>query len=221
MRMRKKKNQAERLSALPNLLRFSTDELRYDVPVEGQTLSYEKLFGNKNPVHLEIGSGKGTFAVTLAKKHPEWNILAVEKTDKVILTACEAALAAGVSNLLFVNLPAEYLPRYLPKESVERIYLNFSCPYPKHTYRNHRLTNPRFLALYEKFLKSGGEVWQKTDNQGFFEYSLEQFSACGWTMRHISLDLHRSDFADNIVTEYEAKFVAEGKPIYRLEAKKP
>ena len=221
MRMRKKKNQAERLDALPNLLRFSTDELRFDVPVEGLKLSFEELFGNRNPVHLEIGSGKGQFAVTLAKEHPEWNILAVEKTDKVILPACEAALAAGAENLLFLNLPAEYLPRYLPTESVERLYLNFSCPYPKHTYANHRLTNPRFLQMYATFLKEGGEIWQKTDNQAFFEYSLESFSACGWKMQHISLDLHHSDFQGNIVTEYEQKFVSEGKPIYRLEAVRP
>lgn len=221
MRMRKKKNQAERLSALPNLLRFSTDQLRYDVPVEGLTLSYRELFHNDNPVHLEIGAGKGQFAISLAKQHPEWNVLAVEKTDKVVLPACEAALAAGVTNLIFINLSAEYLPRYLPEGSVDRLYLNFSCPYPKHTYANHRLTNPRFLQMYRRFLKPEGELWQKTDNMHFFEYSLEQLSTCGWTLKNISLDLHNSGFEGNIVTEYEAKFSSQGLPIYRLEAVRP
>lgn len=218
MRMRKKKNQAERLSVLPNLLRFSTDQLRYDVPVEGLTLSFADLFHNDNPVHLEIGSGKGQFAITLAKQHPEWNVLAVEKTDKVVLPACEAALAAEATNLIFINLSAEYLPRYLPESSVDRLYLNFSCPYPKHTYANHRLTNPRFLQMYCSFLKPGGELWQKTDNMHFFEYSLEQLSAGGWKMKNISLDLHNSDFEGNIVTEYETRFASQGLPIYRLEA---
>lgn len=221
MRMRKKKNQEERLSALPNLLRFSTDELRYDVPVEGQTLSFDELFHNSNPVHLEIGSGKGRFAVELATRHPEWNVLAVEKTDKVILPACEAAMKAGVTNLVFINLPAEYLPRYLPKESIDRLYLNFSCPYPKHTYANHRLTNPRFLSLYKQFLKPGAELWQKTDNMHFFEYSIEALSSSGWTLHDVSLDLHHADFPENIVTEYEEKFASAGLPIYRLTATRP
>ncbi len=221
MRMRKKKNQAERLASLPNLLRFTTDELRFDASVEGLTLSLSQLFHNGNPVHLEIGSGKGQFAVTLAKTHPDINVLAVEKTDKVILPACEAALAEGVTNLLFVNLPAEYLPRYLPENSIDRLYLNFSCPYPKHTYAGHRLTNPRFLQMYRRFLKPDGELWQKTDNRGLFEYSIEQLSLEGWRLKNISLDLHHSDFEGNIVTEYEEKFSSQGLPIYRLEAVKP
>lgn len=218
MRMRKKKNQEERLSSLPNLLRFTTDNLRFDGLTEKEYLDFESLFHNSNPVHLEIGAGKGQFAIKHAKRNPEINVLAVEKIDKVILPACEAALKEGLTNLVFVNINAEYLPRYIPENSIERLYLNFSCPYPKHTYANRRLTNPFFLSIYRGFLKKNAEIHQKTDNMHFFEYSLEQLSSDGWKIKNVSLDLHNSSFEGNIVTEYEEKFVSQGKPIYRLEA---
>lgn len=219
MRIRKKKNHEERLSAMDNLIRFKTEELRFDADVEKQYLDFEEIFGNSNPVHLEIGAGRGQFAIELALSHPEINVLAVEKIDKVILPACEAAAEKGIKNLVFANINAEYLPRYIKEKSIERLYLNFSCPYPKHTYANRRLTNPFFLNIYRDLLKDDAEIHQKTDNMGFFEYSLEQFSCNGWKLKNISLDLHNSDFKENIVTEYEAKFVSQGKPIYRLEAK--
>lgn len=219
--MRKKKNQAERLAALPNLMRFSTDCLRYDVIPGGESLDFGSVFGNRNPVWMEIGCGKGKFAVETAKRNPEVNIFAVEKTDKAVLSACESALRENAANLIFANINAEYLPRYIPAESVERLYLNFSCPYPKHGYENKRLTNPFFLKIYADFLKPGGRLCQKTDNMHFFEYSLEQLSACGWKIENVSLDLHNSGFEGNITTEYEEKFLAQGMPIYRLEAVRP
>lgn len=219
MRIRKKKNHEERLSAMSNLIRFETDNLRFDENGKKDYLDFEKLFGNGNPVHLEIGAGRGQFAIELASRHPEINVLAVEKIDKVVLPACEAAAEKGIKNLIFANINAEYLPRYIKEKSIERLYLNFSCPYPKHTYANRRLTNPFFLNIYKNLLKENAEVHQKTDNMHFFEYSIEQLSNEGWKLKNISLDLHSSDFEDNIVTEYEAKFVSQGKPIYRLEAK--
>ncbi|MBO5410241.1 MAG: hypothetical protein J6A60_03165, partial [Clostridia bacterium] len=100
----------------------------------------------------------------------------------------------------------------------ERIYLNFSCPYPKNRYANHRLTNPRFLKSYDIILKNGGEIHQKTDNTGFFEYSIEQLSGYGFALKNVSLDLHSSSFEGNIETEYEHRFASQGLPIYRLEA---
>ena len=204
---------------MDNLIRFKTEELRFNADVEKQYLDFEEIFGNSNPVHLEIGAGRGQFAIELALSYPEINVLAVEKIDKVILPACEAAAEKGIKNLVFANINAEYLPRYIKEKSIERLYLNFSCPYPKHTYANRRLTNPFFLNIYRDLLKDDAEIHQKTDNMGFFEYSIEQFSCNGWKLKNISLDLHNSDFKENIVTEYEAKFVSQGKPIYRLEAK--
>ena len=106
----------------------------------------------------------------------------------------------------------------MPRNSIDRIYLNFSCPYPKYTYAAHRLTNRRFLDSYREYLKPAGEIHQKTDNMHFFEYSLEQYSLAGYGIKNISLDLHGSDFQGNIVTEYEKKFSDIGMPIYRAEA---
>ena len=218
MRMRKKKNQEERLSALTNRLTFTTDELRFDAEVEKQYIDFAALFHNDNPVYMEIGAGKGQFAIELARRNPDINVLAVEKTDKVLLIACENAMKADLKNLVFLNINAEYLPRYISPNSISRLYLNFSCPFPKHTYANKRLTNPFFLNIYKGFLKENAEIHQKTDNMHFFEYSIEQFSNNGFALKNISLDLHNSDFTDNIETEYEQKFVARGLPIYRLEA---
>ena len=167
---------------------------------------------------VEIGAGKGQFAIELAKRNPGINVVAVEKTDKVVLIACENAMKAGLKNLIFLNINAEYLPRYISPDSISRLYLNFSCPYPKHTYANKRLTNPFFLNIYKDFLKDNAEIHQKTDNMHFFEYSIEQFSQSGFSLKNISLDLHNSGFDGNIETEYEQKFVAQGLPIYKLEA---
>ena len=113
---------------------------------------------------------------------------------------------------------SEYLLYYLGEHSISRIFLNFSCPYPKYTYRNRRLTYFRYLDIYKKLLIKGGEIRLKTDNRGFFEFSLQSLSENGFILKNITLDLHAGDLTDNIETEYEKMFVAEGKPIYKLEA---
>ncbi|MCQ2399427.1 MAG: tRNA (guanosine(46)-N7)-methyltransferase TrmB, partial [Clostridia bacterium] len=114
---------------------------------------------------------------------------------------------------------AENLNFLLPENKIEKIYLNFSCPYPKKTYHNRRLTNPRFLNLYRSLLTDGGYIIQKTDNRPFFDYSVESFSSSGYEIDEITYDLYSSEYInDNIATEYEKKFVAEGKPICRLKA---
>ena len=113
---------------------------------------------------------------------------------------------------------AEYLPKYIPDDSIERIYLNFSCPFPKKKYAHHRLTDGRFLNIYRQMMKKGAEIHQKTDNTILFEYSVEQFSQNGFAMKNVSLDLHNSVFEGNIMTEYEKRFTDLGQPIYRLEA---
>ena len=175
-------------------------------------------FGKKRPLWLEIGCGKGQFACELASRHPELNIIAVEKNSNVIVQACEKAQSLGISNLRFLKCGAEYITKYIKPKSVERIFLNFSCPYPKNSHASHRLTSPFFLKLYKELLADGAEIHQKTDNRQLFEYSIEQLSDYGFTLKNISLDLHNSGFEGNIITEYEQKFVSQGLPIYRLEA---
>ncbi len=220
MRMRKKKYLDERLSAVSDILYISDFEDRnFNTAVKKKEyLDLENWFKNNNSVFLEIGCGKGKFACEFAKKNPEVNLLAVEKSGNVIINACEIAKKENISNVRFIKCGAEYLEKYLKEKSVERIFLNFSCPFPKSGYTTHRLTHRRFLEIYKRLLKKGGEIHQKTDNMHFFEFSLEEFSHSGFALKNISLDLHKSEYEGNIMTEYEEKFVSKGFPIYRLEA---
>lgn len=219
MRMRRKKHLEERLAECGDYIIYMDREDRnYQVKDTENILDYETVFDNRNPVHLEIGCGKGQFACEIAKRNPGINYLAVEKSSNVIVDAAEKAISEDIPNLRFLRGGAEYLESYIPSGSVGMIYLNFSCPFPKKSYAAHRLTHRNFLAIYEKLLADGGEIHQKTDNRAFFEFSLEEFSQSGWTLKNISLDLHNSDFEGNIVTEYEKRFSQAGFPIYRLEA---
>lgn len=218
MRSRRKKNLEERLAACSAVI-VSEREKELDFRAEcPPRLDPAAVFGNDHPVRLEIGCGKGGFITELARRMPETNFFAVEKVENVMVTACETALKMGLQNVRFLPTCAEYLLRWLPEGSCERIYLNFSCPYPKQKYADHRLTGPRFLPMYRKLLTGDGYIEQKTDNMHLFEYSLEQFSAHGYTLKNVTLDLHHSDFEGNIVTEYEQRFLSLGQPIYRLEA---
>lgn len=189
-----------------------SEQEKYDI------IDLKKVFGNDNPVMLEIGCGKGGFAFKIAEKYPEINFIAVEKISNVIIEACEKADREKPKNLRFMNVAAENLLYYLGEHSISVIFLNFSCPYPKYTYRNRRLTYFRYLDIYKKLLIKDGEIRLKTDNRGFFEFSLQSLSENGFILKNITLDLHAGDLTDNTETEYEKMFVAEGKPIYKLEA---
>lgn len=219
MRMRKKKYLEERLAKCNNIIRLLSDDCNFLTAIEKKEyIDTKELFGNDNPVVLEIGCGKGGFACELAKRNPDVNILALEKCSNVLVMAAEAAMKDNLDNLKYLHGGAEYLEKYIKPESIERIYLNFSCPYPKKRYANHRLTNERFLKSYKVILKKGAEIHQKTDNMHFFEYSIEQLTGFGFSLKNISLDLHNSEFEGNIETEYEHRFSSMGMPIYRLEA---
>ena len=220
MRMRKKKNLQEKLSSVSsNLSVLFSDDPNYNTSVEKKEyLDWEKIFGNNNPMELEVGCGKGQFACELAKRNPEMNYIAVEVNPNVIYMACKKALDEGIKNLHFLQCRAEYLPKYIPDDSIGRVYLNFSCPFPKKKYASHRLTNERFLNIYRELMTDSAEIHQKTDNMHFFEYSIEEFSQCGFAIKNLSLDLHNSGFENNIMTEYEKRFTDLGQPIYRLEA---
>ena len=220
MRMRKKKNLEKRLlSCENNLLTPRSDDLNSVTAIDKKEyFDFKEMFGNDNPVELEIGCGKGGFICKLAKQNSDKNFIAVEKIGNVIVNGCERAEKENIKNIIFLKCGAEYLPKYFPENSIDNIYLNFSCPYPKKRYENHRLTNGRFLNLYKMFLKKDGMIFQKTDNMHFFEYSIAEFSQNGYALQNVSLDLHNSDFENNIMTEYEKRFSDLGQPIYRLEA---
>lgn len=221
MRMKRKKNLDLRISEASDYLTImKNDSLDYrNAANENHIINFGDLFLNNNPVMLEIGSGKGQFACEYAKQNPNKNLLCVERNRNVLIAAIDKARNMKIKNIHFLCGTAEYLPSYIREKSVDSIFLNFSCPFPKHRHIAHRLTNPRFLKIYKEILKPDGVICQKTDNMHFFEYSIEQFSACGFKLSNISLDLHNSDFEGNIVTEYEEKFASKGFPIYRLEAR--
>ena len=179
----------------------------------------DEIFGRSAPIVMEIGCGKGQFVCEYAKRNPDKNIIAIECVPTVLVEACELIKENNISNIRFLEMKAEYLPLFMREKTVSEIYLNFSTPFPKSRHESHRLTSKLFLDIYKKLLVDDGFIAQKTDSQGFFEYSLESFSQNGFVLSNISLDLHNSDFEGNIVTEYEQKFVSQGLPIYRLEAK--
>lgn len=225
MRMRRKKNLGERLAACEGyILDLGYVHGGYDengnALIEKNILDTKTVFGNDNPVYLEIGCGKGQFAAELAKRSPEINLLAVEVNRNVIVQAAEKAKKAELSNLRFMLIGAEKLEYFLAPGSIERIYLNHSCPFPKKRQAKHRLTHESFLEMYKRLLKDGGEIRQKTDNMHFFEFSLCEFSKSGYLLEKVSLDLHSSDVEYNIITEYEKRFSDLGQPIYYLEARK-
>ena len=220
MRMRKKRHFEERLNeANPALIEIDRSlDPREDVVCTAY-INPAEIFGNDKPVYLEIGCGKGKFAADLALQNPNINIIGVEKEANVIVDACKKAIDGNIDNLKFMICGAEYLNRYFLDGSISGIYLNFSCPFPKNTYAIHRLTHPRFLAIYEKLLSENACIIQKTDNMKLFEFSIESFSECNFRLTEVSLDLHNSKYAENnIMTEYETRFVNLGQPIYRLVA---
>ena len=215
--MHKKSHLEERLAACGGVLTVADlKQKNMKLAAEQRELfDYMQIFGNANPVHLEIGCGKGGFVNAMAALHPNTNFIAVEKISNVMIEACESALSNGVKGVHFLICAAEVLPKYIPQHSVERIYLNFSNPLPKQGYVKQRLTNPRFLNIYRYLLTSDGEIWQKTDDENFFDYSLESYQSEGFKILSVCRDLAAHPFEGNVVTEHERRFMDEGKKIFR------
>ncbi len=221
MRARRKRHLDDRLKKVCDVLVVREDGF-YSLPEEERKniLDFGALFPLKNPVSLEIGCGKGRFANGFATKYPDKNLIAVEKISNVIIDACVATQNLGLTNLKYLNCSAENLLYFLPQKVFEKLYLNFSCPYPKNAHEERRLTSPRLLEIYKKLLTDGGEICLKTDSLPFFEYSLESLTASGYEITAKTYDLHNSEYVtDNIVTEYEQKFVDLNKKIAYLRAK--
>ena len=214
--MRRKGNLETRAANCPSLYEVGDDAL--DSRVEEER--YIDLSKWKNAV-LEVGCGKGKFALEYSKSHNETAYVAVEKMTNVIIEGAEKAADEGVENLLFLRTGAEYLKRYFKEGTFDKVFLNFPCPYKKESYRDRRLTAPSFLEIYDALLVDGGEICLKTDNKRMFEYSLESFSSYGLLITDVTLDLHSSKYVEgNVMTEYESKFFSMGVPILRVVAKK-
>ncbi len=178
---------------------------------------WHERFGNNNPIHIEIGSGKGQFVSGMARQNPNINYIGIEIQESVLVVALEKALATDVPNLQLLHVNGGQVTDYFEDGEVAQIYLNFSDPWPKKRHAKRRLTHESFLVGYEKVLPPFGELHFKTDNRGLFEYSLASFSQFGLVLKQVWLDLHQVEFLGNVMTEYEEKFSAKGHPIYRVE----
>ena len=184
---------------------------------------WAEVFEKKQPLHIEVGMGKGRFLMDLARLHPEINYIGIEMYDSVLLRALqkrEELEAAGeeFSNLVFIRVDARLLPEIFEKDEVDGIYLNFSDPWPKARHAKRRLTSREFLARYEKILKKEGTVEFKTDNRGLFEFSLEEVRDSDWNLEVCTFDLHHDEelVKGNVMTEYEEKFSSMGNPICKM-----
>ena len=218
MRMRKKKHGAERIAACAEYLISDV------APLSALGSNPTAIFPTPRPIHMEIGCGKGSFAVGMAAANPDWNFIAMERVSDVACCALEKAKATAADrpgdNLRFLIGDAMNLGEWVEPHSVSRIYLNFSDPWPKKGYAKRRLTYRGFLELYKKILVEGGELYLKTDNEGLFDFSMEEFEAMGLTVLFSSRDFHKTPEAEgNIMTEYETNFSSQGMPIYCARVK--
>jgi tRNA (guanine-N7-)-methyltransferase len=186
---------------------------------EQQKGQWKKLFGNDHPLHVEIGMGKGKFILELAAANPQINYIGIEKYSSVLLRALEKRKESELGNLYLIRFDAEYLNDIFDRDEIDRIYLNFSDPWPKDRHAKRRLTSKEFLSKYDQCLKRDGEVIFKTDNRILFDFSVEEAAVAGWKLKEVTYDLHHSDYLDgNVMTEYEERFSALGNPIHRLVA---
>ena len=180
--------------------------------------SWSDIFGNSNPVHIEVGMGKGRFIMTLARQNPDINYIGIEKYSSVLVRALEKLDEDPIDNIRFIRMDAENINDMFDQEEVSRIYLNFSDPWPKDRHAKRRLTSETFLKRYDKILKKDGQIEFKTDNQDLFDFSLEQVEPAGWKLIASTRDLHHDNILirGNVMTEYEEKFSSQGNPIFKM-----
>ena len=207
MRLRNVKNKEEIMNNSSYLIR----------DYEGLKGNWKSLFKNDNPIYIEIGMGKGKFIIDNAKMYPNINFIGIEKFDSVIVKALQK-IPEGLDNLIMLRADALGIDEIFDHE-IDRIYLNFSDPWPKARHHLRRLSSKVFLEKYEKIFKGVPEIHQKTDNQGLYIYSLMSYSENGYVLSDITFDLHK-DKEDIITTEYEDKFSSKGMPIYSVVATK-
>lgn len=209
MRLKKVKNAKERVEASEYFVCNLKDNIG----------RWQEVFKNENPIHIEIGMGKGKFIINMAKTYPNINFIGIEKYDSVMVKALNILdEEEKIPNLKLVLTDANDIEEVF-KNDVDRIYLNFSDPWPKSKHEKRRLTSKNFLEKYDNVFKGKKEIFQKTDNFDFFEYSRKSFLEYGYEIKNLTYDLHNEDIF-NIPTEYEEKFSAKGVKINRLEAYK-
>ena len=179
---------------------------------------WSEVFGNENPLHIEIGMGKGQFLMELAKRNPDINYVGIEKFSSVLLRAIQKQEVIDLPNIRFIRMEAEYICDVFAEGEVGKIYLNFSDPWPKDKHAKRRLPSRQFLERYDNILAKDGTVEFKTDNKGLFEFALEEIPEAGWQIRAKTYDLHADKelCEGNIMTEYEEKFSSLGQPIYKV-----
>ena len=209
MRVRNRRGATELLEAHPQYVILNPADAK------GR---WQEIFGNDHPIHGEVGSGKGAFVSGMAKANPEINYIGIDIQKSVLSYALDKVLATDVPNIKLLWVDGSDLTDYFEEGEIDRLYLNFSDPWPKKRHEKRRLTYQSFLATYQQILPENGEIHFKTDNRGLFEYSLVSFSQYGMKLKGVWLDLHASDFEDNVLTEYEQKFANKGQVIYRVEA---
>lgn len=212
MRVKRKKHGSERLEACSEIVLTEFPE---------EAIDPKTLFENDNPVRIEIGCGKGDFIVGTALKEPDVNFIAIERVSDVLVSAAEKVFARELRNVKVCCIDADTLPDRFKEGSIDRIYLNFSDPWPKSRHYKRRLTYRGFLDIYNRLLKDDGAIFFKTDNRGLFDFSIEEFKAKDFRLHNLTYDLHNSEYNDeNITTEYERRFSAMGYAINRVEAYK-
>lgn len=210
MRVRKRKGAEEHLENNPHYVISNPEEAK------GR---WHEIFGNNNPIHIEVGSGKGAFITGMAEQNPDINYIGIDIQLSVLSYALDKVLDSGAKNIKLLLVDGSSLSNYFATGEVDLMYLNFSDPWPKKKHEKRRLTYKTFLDTYKDILPEQGEIHFKTDNRGLFEYSLASFSQYGMTLKQVWLDLHASDYQQNIMTEYERKFSNKRQVIYRVEAR--
>lgn len=184
--------------------------------------SWTEVFGRTAPLHIEIGMGKGRFLMEMAALHPEINYIGIEKYSSVLIRAIQKMEERELPNVRFIRMDAEEITEVFGPGETDRIYLNFSDPWPKDRHAKRRLPSRQFLTRYEKILKPEGTIEFKTDNRPLFDFALEELEPAGWEAEEITFDLHADErlMQENVMTEYEARFSAAGNPICKYIIKK-
>lgn len=180
---------------------------------------WKEHFNNNNPIYIEIGMGKGNFIIENALKYPQINFIGIEKYDSVIVKAIEKSNNLDINNLKLIRMDANKINQVFDKE-IDLLYLNFSDPWPKDRHAKRRLTSPIFLELYDNIFKNTKHIIMKTDNDNLFEYSIETLQNNGYKINYLTRDLHNDNNDNNIMTEYESKFIKKGIKINKLDATK-
>ncbi len=209
MRLRYVEGAKELILAHPKLIIDNQDNSFIDL---------EKIWNNNLPIHIEIGMGKGKFIYALAKNNPNINFIGIERFDSIIVKALYKVIKEPLKNLILLRTDANDLSIIFKPRSIERIYLNFSDPWPKFRHIKRRLTNQRFLKMYQNLMTEKSELHFKTDNLELFEYSVEEISNYPMEITYLTHDLHHSAYIGNIMTEFEEKFTKLGNNIYKLTA---